>query len=76
MSNNKTGRTSPIESMADALSSVRSQAHAVHSDVCTQPNGSHTSADPIKGLSKRGQQLVAAKTFGVYSRARVSGEAN
>ena len=65
MTNNKPGRTSPIESMAEAPASVRSL-----------PNGSHTSADPIKGLSKRGQQLVAAKSFGVYSRARVSGEAN
>ena len=61
----KQARTSPIESMAEAPASVRSL-----------PNGSHTSAEPMRGLSKRGQQLVASKTFGVYSRARVSGEAS
>lgn len=65
MTAKQTARTSPTPTVSESPVSVG-----------TPTNGSHTSAEPIKGLSKRGQQLVAAKSFGVYSRARLSGEAS
>ena len=34
------------------------------------PKSDDRSAQPIKGLSKRGQQLVKARSFGVYAKAR------
>lgn len=65
MTAKQTARTSPTYTVPDAPASVG-----------TPTNGSHTSAEPMKGISKRGQKIVAVKTFGVYSRARVSGGAN
>lgn len=40
----------------------------------TTPNSNDKSAQPIKGLSKRGQELVKPRHFGVYSKARPSQE--
>lgn len=40
----------------------------------TTPKSTEKSAQPIKGLSKRGQELVKPRHFGVYSKARPSQE--
>lgn len=34
------------------------------------PKSTDKSAEPIKGLSKRGQELAKPRQFGVYSKAR------
>lgn len=39
------------------------------------PKSDDRSAMPIKGLSKRGQELVKARSFGVYAKARPKQEA-